>query len=294
MQLLMQQMVDGIAWGSLYGALALTLVLVYRASGIINFAQAEFAMVGAFVAWQFHDWGAPILLAIGAAMVLSFFGGAAAELIFVRPLGRNASHFTLIIITLGLMLVFNNGAGWVWDFSTRSFPEIWSGPVLNIGPAVLSRQAFAIIAAAGIIAVILYVIFQRTRVGLAMRAAVGNPESATLSGIGVANLTTITWGMAAVIGTLVASLAAPQLFLQPNMLFTTLIYAFAAMILGGLNSPPGALVAGIIVGVVENLAGTYIPGIGNDFKQAIALVIIIGVLVVRPQGLFGKKEVARV
>ncbi|NYG59754.1 branched-chain amino acid transport system permease protein [Nocardioides daedukensis] len=294
MTLLLQQLIDGIAWGSLYGALALTLVLVYRASGIINFAQAEFAMVGAFVAWQFTEWGLPVVMAIVIAMVLSFFGGAAAELVFVRPLSRTASHFTLIIITLGLMLVFNNGAGWVWDFSARGFPEIWPGPVINIGPAVISRQGFAIMAAAGVIAVVLYVLFQHTRIGLAMRASVGDPDSASLSGIAVANLTTISWGLAAVIGTLVASLAAPQLFLQPNMLATTLIYAFAAMILGGLNSPPGALVAGIIVGVVENLAGTYLPGIGGDFKQAIALLIIIGVLIVRPQGLFGKKEVVRV
>ena len=294
MTLLLQQLVDGLAWGALYGALALALVLVYRASGIINFAQAEFAMVGAFVAWQLNDWGIPILVAILLAMAASFFGGATVEVLFVRPLSRSASHFTLIIITLGLMLVFNNGAGWLWDFSARSFPQIWSGPVIHLGPAVISRQSVAIIAAAAVIALALYVLFQHTRAGLAMRAAVGNPDSASLSGIAVANLTTASWGLAAVIGTLVACLAAPQLFLQPNMLATTLIYAFAAAILGGLDSPAGALVAGVVVGVVENLAGTYIPGIGNDFRQAIGLVIIIGVLMVRPQGLFGQKELVRV
>lgn len=169
-----------------------------------------------------------------------------------------------------------------------------SGPALTLGPVALSRQSVVIVGAVVVVAALLFVLFQRTRLGLAMRAAAGNPESAELVGIPVGSMLAIGWGLAAAIGALAASLAAPQLFLQPNMLVASLIYAFAAAVLGGLDSPVGAIVGGLCVGVAENLAGTYISWIGYDFKQAVALALILGVLLLRPEGLFGARKVARV
>jgi len=293
-ELLAQQVVDGIAWGSLYGALALSLVLVYRASGIVNFAQGEMAMFAAFISWQCHQWGMSLPLAILVSMIIAFIAGALVERTLIRPLASSSSHLTLIIITLGLMLILNNAAGWIWDFNARTFPPISEGPVINLGSAVMSRQAFAIVLAVAIVAALLYVLFQHIRTGLYMRAAVSNPESARLVSIPVNRMLSLSWGLAAAIGALVASLAAPQLVLQPNMFAATLIYAFAAAILGGLDSPIGALVGGLIVGISENLAGTYLPGIGNDFKQAIALAIIMAVLFFKAEGLFGARQVVRV
>lgn len=294
MDVFLQQLVDGITWGALYGAFALSIVLVYRASGIVNFAQGEMAMFSAFFAWQFYEWGAPLYLAIFGAMVVAFICGGAIERVLIRPLAGSPNHMPLVIITLGLMLVLNSAAGWIWGVQSRAFPSMVSGPVINLGPVVISRQALLIVGAVTVVAVLLYVLFQRTKVGLAMRAAAGQPESAELIGVPVGRMLMVGWGLAAVIGALAASLAAPQLFLQPNMLVASLIYAFAAAVLGGLDSPVGALIGGLCVGVAENLAGTYIGWIGNDFKQAVALALILGVLLFKPEGLFGARKVVRV
>ncbi|MGU3584639.1 branched-chain amino acid ABC transporter permease [Rhodococcus sp. C26F] len=294
MQVFLQQLVDGLTWGALYGAFALSIVLVYRASGIVNFAQGEMAMFSAFFAWQFHQWGAPLYLAILAAMAVAFLGGALTERVLVRPLASSPSHMPLVIITLGLMLLLNSAAGWIWGVQSKQFPTAAAGPVITLGPVSISRQSLVIVGAVVVVAVLLFWLFQRTEVGLAMRAAAGNPDSAQLIGIPVGRMLTIGWGLAAAIGALAASLAAPQLLLQPNMLVAALIYSFAAAVLGGLDSPVGALVGGLIVGVAENLAGTYISWIGHDFKQAVALALILGVLLLKPEGLFGARKVARV
>jgi len=294
MQVFLQQLVDGLTWGALYGAFALSIVLVYRASGIVNFAQGEMAMFSAFFAWQFHQWGAPLYLAILGAMVVAFAGGAVTERVLIRPLASSPNHMPLVIITLGLMLVLNSAAGWIWGVQSKPFPTVVSGSVVTLGPVAISRQSLVIVAAVVVVAVLLFWLFQRTRTGLAMRAAAGNPDSAQLIGIPVGRMLTIGWGLAAAIGALAASLAAPQLLLQPNMLVASLIYAFAAAVLGGLDSPVGALVGGLIVGIAENLAGTYISWIGHDFKQAVALALILGVLLFKPEGLFGARKVVRV
>ncbi|EME20437.1 inner-membrane translocator [Rhodococcus triatomae BKS 15-14] len=287
-------MVDGLTWGALYAAFAMSIVLVYRASGIVNFAQGEMAMIAAFCAWQFHQWGAPLYLAILGAMAVAFLFGAATERVLIRPLASSTNHMPLVIITLGLMLVLNSAAGWIWGVQSKEFPTIVAGPVVTLGPVAMSRQALVIVCAVVLIAGFLYVLFQRTQVGLAMRAAAGNPDSAQLIGVPVGRMLMIGWGLAAAIGALAASLAAPQLFLQPNMLTASLIYSFAAAVLGGLDSPVGAIVGGLCVGVAENLAGTYVSWIGHDFKQAVALALILGVLLLKPEGLYGARKVARV
>ncbi len=295
MQLFLQQLMDGIATGALYGALALSIVLVYRASGIVNFAQGEMAMFAAFIAWQAYAWGLPLWLAIIVAMVVAFIGGALTERLLIRPFGTDKSgHLPLIIVTLGLMLMLNSGAAWIWGYLTKEVPPIYGSGAVSIAGASISRQGLGIILTVAVGAGLLFFLFQKTKLGLTMRAAASNPESARLSGVPVGRMLLFGWGLAAAVGALVGALAAPQLFLQPNMMATLLLYAFAAATLGGFDSPVGALVGGLVVGVSENLAGTYIPFIGTEFKQAIALVIIMAVLLLRPQGLFGAKTVARV
>lgn len=294
MDLFVQQLLDGVVWGALYGALALSVVLVYRASGIVNFAQGEMAMLSAFLTWQIYSWGLPLWIAIGASMVVAFVFGVVVERTLIRPFDGATSHMPVIIVTLGLMLVINSAAGWIWGYLPKEVPTVAGAGTVSVGDAAVSRQGLAIVAAVIVVAAALFVLFQRTPLGLRMRAAASNPESARLSGIRVNRMLMIGWGLAAAVGALVGSLAAPQLFLQPNMMASLLLYAFAAATLGGFDSPVGALVGGLIVGVVENLAGTYIAWIGNDFKQAVALVIIIAVLMVKPEGLFGTRKVARV
>lgn len=290
-----QQLLDGIASGALYGAMALSIVLVYRASGIVNFAQGEMAMFAAFVAWQCYAWGLPILVAILIAMVVAFFAGAAFERVLIRPFGTEPSgHAALVIVTLGLMLMLNSGAAWIWGHLVKEVPPVFGDGAISIAGGSMSRQNLGIVLVVAVGAAVLFVLLQRTKSGLAMRAAASNPESARLSGIPVGRMLMIGWALAGAIGALVGALAAPTLFLQPNMMATLLMYAFAAATLGGFDSPVGALVGGLIVGVSENLAGTYIGFIGNEFKQAVALFIIMVVLLVRPQGLFGSRTVTRV
>lgn len=294
MDLFFQQVLDGITAGAIYGALALSIVLVYRASGIVNFAQGEMAMFGAFITWQLYSWGFPLVASIVIAMLISFFGGVATERIFIRPFAKNPSHLPLIIVTLGIMLVINSGAGWLWGYLTKEFPPVYGEGAIRVAGMSISRQGLGTIASVIAVAGVLFWLFQKTKFGLYLRAASSNPESAALSGVPVGRMLMIGWGLAAALGSLVGALVAPQLFLQPNMATTLLLYAFAAAALGGFDSPVGALVGGLIVGVSENLAGTYISLIGNEFKQGVALAIIMCVLMFKPEGLFGKKTVVRV
>ncbi|GAA5122432.1 branched-chain amino acid ABC transporter permease [Alloalcanivorax gelatiniphagus] len=293
MDLFAQQIVDGLGWGAFYGALALALVLVFRASGIVNFAQAEMATLGAFVVWQLVQWGVPVLAAVAVVAVVAFPIGAGVERALIRPL-MSENHLPVIIMTLGLMLVINSMSGIVWGYLPKKFPTLVSTGVMNVGPVYLSSSFVVLIITVACLAVGLWWLFRRTELGLQMRAAASNADSAQLSGISVGRMTSISWGLAAAVGVLVACLIAPTLFLSPNMLFASLIYAFAAAVLGGMDSPMGALVGGVVVGVLENLAGTYVSWIGNDFKQAVALGLIMVVLLARPQGLFGVRKVARV
>lgn len=295
MHQLLQQLIDGIASGALYGAMALSIVLVYRASGIVNFAQGEMAMFAAFIAWQCYAWGLPIVVAILVAMVVAFVAGAIAERVVIRPFGTDvAAHAPLVIVTLGLMLMLNSGAAWIWGHLVKEVPPVFGDGAVSVAGASISRQNLGIVLVVAIGAAVLFFLFQKTKTGLAMRAAASNPESARLSGIPVGRVLMLGWALAAAIGALVGALAAPTLFLQPNMMATLLMYAFAAATLGGFDSPVGALVGGLLVGILENLAGTYVAFIGNEFKQAVALFIIMAVLLFRPQGLFGAKAVTRV
>ena len=287
-----QVLVDGWATGSLYGALAVAVVLIYRTTGIVNFAQGELAMFSTFIAWGLMQAGLPLGLAVLATLALSFLGGMLIERVIIRPV-EGGEVLTLVIVTLGLYILVNSLAGWIWGFGNRAFPSLFGDGSFDVAGAAVPYESLGIVVVLIALVAILFAVFQRTKVGLAMRAVAMNPESSRLHGISVGRTLMIGWGVAALVGALAGVLIAPRLFLDVNFMGAVLIYSFAAATLGGFDSPLGALIGGWIVGIAEGLAGTYVDFIGSDLKILVPLTVILVVLLFRPTGLFGSAEVAR-
>src|SRR5215210_5253472 len=292
MERFIQVLVDGWATGSLYGALAVAVVLIYRATGIVNFAQGEMAMFSTFIAWALMQAGLPLGLALLGTLALSFLGGMVIERAIIRPV-EGGEVLTLVIVTLGLYILVNSFAGWIWGFGNRAFPSVFGDGTVEVAGVDISVESIGIVAVLLAVVGILFVIFQRTKIGLAMRAVSINPDSSRLVGISVGRTLMIGWGIAALVGALAGALIAPRLFLDVNFMGGVLIYSFAAATLGGFDSPFGAVLGGWIIGVAENLAGTYVDFIGSDLKILVPLLAILVVLLFRPTGLFGSAEVAR-
>jgi branched-chain amino acid transport system permease protein len=288
-----QRTVDGIAAGSIYGALALALVLIYRTTGIVNFAQGEMAMFSTFIAWGLVQTGMPLGVAVVLTLALSFLGGVVIERVVIRPV-EGTDPLALVIVTLGLLILLNSGAGWIWGFTNRAFPSMFPDDSVDIGGVRIAWESLGILAITLGVVGLLFLFTQRTKLGLAMRAVAMNPESSRLAGIRVGRTLMIGWGLAALVGALAGVLIAPRLFLDVNFMGAVLVYSFAAATLGGFDSPLGAIVGGWIIGITETLAGHYVDFIGADLKVLVPLAIIIAVLMVRPSGLFGAREVARV
>jgi len=287
-----QLVVDGVAIGSIYGALALALVLIFRSTGIVNFAQGGMAMFSTFVAWALVEAGLPLGLALIAALALSFAGGMAIERVIIRPV-EGQDPLTILIVTLGLFILINSAAGWIWGFENRSFPRALPDGSADVVGIRVAYESLGIVAVLLAVSGLLFLLFQRTKLGLGMRAAAANPASSRLVGINVGRTLMIGWGLAALLGALAGVLVAPQLFLDVNLMGGVLVYSFAAATLGGFDSPKGAIIGGWIIGVAETLAGDYIGFIGSDLTILVPLVIIFVVLLVRPNGLFGSPEVVR-
>jgi branched-chain amino acid transport system permease protein len=287
-----QLVVNGLADGSVYGALALALVLIFRSTGIVNFAQGEMAMFSTFVAWGLLQADVPLAPAVAAALGLSFLAGMAIERVIVRPVeGRDP--LTLAIVTLGLFILINSGAGWIWGFDSRAFPGLFGDDTLDVAGVRVEVESIGVVAVMLAVVGLLYLLFRYTRIGLAMRAVASNPESSRLAGISVGRTLMVGWGLAALVGALAGALTAPRLFLDVNFMGGVLIYSFAAATLGGFDSPIGAVVGGWIIGIAETLASYYLDFIGEDLKILVPLAIILVVLLIRPNGLFGSDEVAR-
>ena len=290
---LAQQIVSGLATGSIFASVALALVLIYRAMGIINFAQGEMAMFTTYIAWQLVAIGLPIWAAFAVTIVVAFVGGVALERIVIRPVER-APELTMVIVTLGLFITFNGLAGWFWGYIVKSFPTPFPTSPIQIGGIDFSSQDVGIIVVSFITLGLITLFFQKTKLGLAMRAAALYPEQSRVLGIRVGWMLALGWGLAAVVGAVAGIMVAPVVFLDPNMMQSVIVYAFASAVLGGIESPIGAVVGGLILGVVLNLLGTYVDWIGNELRLATALAIIVIVLVFRPAGLFGRAVVQRV
>jgi branched-chain amino acid transport system permease protein len=267
-------------------------VMIYQAIHHLNFAQGEMAMFSTFIAWQMMQWGLPYWLAFPLTIAISFVGGFVVERVIFKPI-ENAPVLSHIVVFIALFAIFNSVAGFIWDFTIKAVESPFgNGPIL--GSNLLSAHQAGMIGVTLFMLVLLWAFFSFTRVGLAMRAAAANPESARLVGIRVSMMTALGWGMAAAIGAVAGMLIAPVVFLEPNMMLSILLYGFAGAVLGGLTSPLGAVLGGFAVGVIENLAGTYIPVIGAELKLTIALFLIVLVLVVKPEGLMGRRVVQRV
>lgn len=293
MERFIQLVIDGIATGSVYALVALAIVLIFRSTGLVNLAQGEMAMFSTFVAWQLNDWGLNIWLALIITMVLSFVAGMAIQRVIIRPV-QHASELTIVIVTLGLFLAFNSLAGWIWGYLVKSFPDPFPSRIWEIGNVRLTASTLGTFVVMLVLAAALFVLFQFTKVGLAMRAVAYNVESSRLVGIRVNEMLMLGWGLAAALGAAAGVFIAPKLFLDPNLMFGVLIYAIAAAAVGGLDSPVGAVIGGVSIGVVENLAGSYIGFVGTDLKILVPLVLIVIVLLLRPEGLFGTRQVLRV
>src|SRR5215813_7633623 len=282
MDLFLHQVLAGLATGGIYACLALAIVMIYQAIDHLNFAQGEMAMFSTFIAWQLMQWGMTYWVAFCATIAVSFVAGVAIERVLFRPI-RHAPALSHIVVFIALFAILNSLAGSIWDYNVKSFPTPFGSRSL-FGDGLISSHDAGMIVVTLMMLALLYLFFRHTRIGLAMRAAAASPESARLAGIRVGWMVALGWGMAASLGAVAGMLIAPVVFLEPNMMLSILLYGFAGAVLGGLNSPGGAVVGGFLVGVVENLVATYVPRIGAELKLPIALVLIVAVLVLRPGG----------
>lgn len=287
------QVVSGLATGSIIASMALALVLIYRSMNVINFAQGEMAMFSTFIAYTLIKHGVPIWIAFALTVLIAFAGAVAIERIVIRPVER-ASPLTIVIVSLGLLIMINGLAGWIWGYDIHAFPSPFPQTTLRFGPVEFSAQDIGVSVTCLGMLFILWFFFGRTRLGLAMRAAALYPAESCVLGIRVGWMLALGWGLAAVVGAVSGVMIAPIVFLEPNMMQGLVVYAFAAAVLGGIDSPAGAVIGGLILGVALNLMGTYVSFIGTDLRLPAAFLIIVLVLVVRPSGLFGKKSVTRV
>jgi branched-chain amino acid transport system permease protein len=286
---LLQQVFSGLAAGSIYASVALALVMIYRSTDLVNFAQGEMAMFSTYIAWTLVNAGLPFWAAFAITLIVSFLGGMLIERVVIRPV-ENAPVLAAVVVTIGLLLIFNSVAGWIYSYTVQDFPSPF--PDRPLFHALITTRDLGVIAVTLIMLLLLFLFFRFTSTGLAMRAAAQNPASARLCGIRVGLMLAIGWGLAAAIGATAGIMVAPVLFLDPNMMGGVLLYAFAGALLGGITSPVGAVVGGLIVGITENLVGTYL--IASQLKLTVALVLIILVLVFKPNGLFGTAIVRRV
>lgn len=292
MDLFLQQTFDGLAFGGIYACVALAVVMIYQATDHLNFAQGEMAMFSTYIAFTLLHHGVPYWWAFLLTMAISFIGGVLIERIIVRPV-EGTTVLNEVIVFIGLLAIFNSLAGWIWDYTIKPFPSPFPDKA-PLGITFIGPHDFGVIGVTLVVLAAVFLFFRFTPVGLAMRAAAQNPDSARLVGIRVGWMLALGWGLAAAIGSVAGMMVAPIVFLEPNMMMGILVYGFAGALLGGISNPVGAVAGGFMVGVLENWVGTYVPFVGSQLKLTVALVLIVTVLVFRPSGLFGHVVVKRV
>ena len=283
------QVLSGLVTGGIYASVALALVMIYQATHLVNFAQGELAMFATYLAWALLQAGVPYWGAFAITVVSAFVLGVAVERIIIRPV-ENSPILVIVIVFIALLVIFNSVAGWIFSYTIKPFPSPFPAQPM-FGNTYVSSHELGSTAITLVVLLLLFVFFSFTPLGLAMRAAAQNPVSSRLVGIRVGWMLALGWGLAAAIGAVAGMMVAPTVFLEPNMMGGVLLYAFAGALLGGIDSPGGAVLGGFIVGVLENVVGAYV---GTELKLTLALVVIVGVLVVRPSGMFGRVNVVRV
>lgn len=289
MNAFLAQLMAGLATGGIYASMALALVMIYRSTHHVNFAQGEMAMFSTFIASMLIQAGWPYWAAFFATVAIAFVMGAAIEAVLVRRL-RNAPILAIVVVFVALLVILHSLAGWLFGYTIRSFPSPFADAAVAGG--LLSPHQLGAIGITLLMLALMYLFFRYSPLGLQMRATAENPTSSRLVGVRVNRMLALGWGLAGAIGAVAGMMIAPVVFLDVHMMSGVLLYAFAAAVLGGIGSAPGAVAGGFIVGVLENLLGTYV--VGAELKLSVALVLIIVVLVVKPSGLFGKAVVVRV
>jgi branched-chain amino acid transport system permease protein len=291
-----QQVVAGLGDGAIYASLALALVLIYRATHVINFAQGEMGMVSTYIAWSLithHGWS--FWPAFVFTLALSFLGGFAIHETVIRPLQR-AGELTVVMATIALLVVLNGLVSWIWQPDEKVLQSPLIAGTWSIGSVAIPQQAVYDLLVVLACVIALWVLFRYTKLGLALRASAIDPAASRLLGVRVPWMLSIGWGFAAVLSAVAGLLAAPAQFIfTPGFMQVVIIYAFAAAVLGGIESPVGAVIGGLTLGVTINLLGTYFPGqITPDMRLPVALALLLLVLVFRPAGLLGRTVVRRV
>jgi branched-chain amino acid transport system permease protein len=308
MELFLQRLFDGLSQGSVYSLIALGLVIIYRGTGHLNFAQGEMALFCTYVVYQAGEWGIPLGLALPIGMLVGFVMGATVEVTLIRPIAKK-SQFAVFIVTLGLFQFLNWLDGAIWKdqplpnsgvgSSQQSFPSLFPNKpddFVNVFGAAIKIQSIGVFVLVIVLTGLLFLLFNRTKLGLSMNAVASNAESAKLVGIRTNLVLMMSWGIAAAIGAVGGVVfAGINSNVNLGLMFSVFIYASAAATLGGFDSPGGAVIGGLIIGVIENMAAGYSDEwVGQELKVGVALVVILVVLLVKPSGLFGTAKVERV
>jgi branched-chain amino acid transport system permease protein len=289
-----QQTVAGLAQGAVYGSLALALVLIYSATEVINFAQGEMAMATTYVAYQLIQWGVPYWAAFFATLAIAFPFGVLVQLVFIRPV-QHKSVIAVVIVSVGLFILVDGVVGWIWGGDLKFMPAPFGNTVYHAGSVSVSRQDLGTLVVTTASVILLWALFRFTKLGLGMRAAALRPAAARLVGVRVDRMLAIGWGLAALLGAVAGLMAEPAAFvLQPTLMQPILLYAFAAAVLGGLESPAGAVVGGLALGVFLNLLGQYVHFVTSEIRLPFAFLVLLVVLLIKPSGLFGRARVRRV
>jgi branched-chain amino acid transport system permease protein len=293
MELFFSQLMNGIGDGVIYASLALALVLIFRTTGILNFAQGEMALFSTYVTWKFTDYGLPVWLSILLSVVLAFIGGALIERVVIRPVERS-SPLVIVIVTIGLFLALNSLAQVIFGTENKVVPRFYNAHVWELAGIRITSDTVVLVAVLATECALLWLLLQRTKIGLALRAVAANPESSRLVGVSVGTMLMFGWGLAAALGALAGSLVVPTTAsLTAGSMQGILFYAFAAAAIGGFDSPVGAVVGGLIVGVTQALTIEYVDTL-DGIESTVPLALILLVLIFRPAGLFGKVHVERV
>ncbi|WP_201464649.1 branched-chain amino acid ABC transporter permease [Janibacter melonis] len=298
MELFLERLISGLTNGSIYALLALALVVVFRGTGTLNFAQGELALFTTFVAWWLTTEGVGIWVAIAASLALGFVIGAAVERFLIRPVQRR-NDMAVLIVALGLFTGFNSLAGLLWGSETKVMPSPFPNGLddyVSVGGARLYFDALGVWGALLLLMLLMTLLFRFTRLGLHMRAVADNATSATLAGVRTSRILAIGWGLSGAIGALAGVLVTPLAPQQLSLttMFTIFIAASAAALFGGLDSLGGAVVGGLVIGVLEAMLTGYVSFIGGSLQQTSALLVIVAILFVKPNGLFGTKKLVRV
>ena len=288
-----QQVTSGLASGAIYASLALALVLIYQTTNVVNFAQGEMATFTTYVAWTMMHHGLSYWPAFVLTLLIAFGGGVAVERVLIRPV-EHRPEIVIVILTIGLFIAINGLVGWVFGPEVKAFDSPFPNRSVVLGGVSISVQDIGTFGVCLGTVVALWLFFRLTTLGLAMRAVAFNPDASRLMGVRVGWMLALGWGFAAVLGAIAGMMAAPTVFLDPDMMLVVLIYAFAAAVLGGIDSPVGAVVGGLLIGVVINLLGAYVNFVGQELRLPTALAVLLIVLVIRPSGLFGRVVVRKV